>query len=175
MALQKVTNILNSLKKHKKKSHPIPPEVWQNPLYFIAFGFGSGAIPFAPGTFGTLFAIPFYLILSHLPLFWYLIIVGIVIIASSWVCHKISAETNTNDHPGMCIDEFAGFFVTMINAPLGCIWVIIGFILFRFFDIIKPWPIRWLDKNIHGGIGMVLDDVAAGIAAMLIIQILRVF
>lgn len=156
----------------KKTIPPVPREVWRNPLYFIAFGFGSGALPVAPGTFGTIVAIPCYLLLSQLPANAYLIFTVAFIIFSSWLCDYISNRTNTNDHPGMCIDEFAGFFVTMLYAPAGWAWVLLGFILFRIFDILKPWPISYVDKNIHGGFGMVLDDVMAGALSCLIIQLL---
>lgn len=156
----------------KKNIPPVPREVWRNPLYFIAFGFGSGALPVAPGTFGTLMAIPCYLLLRQLPDLAYLIFVGCFIAFSSWLCGYISEKTHTQDHPGMCIDEFAGYFVTMLFAPTGWIWIIIGFALFRVFDILKPWPISYVDKNVHGGFGMVLDDVLAGLASCLIIQLL---
>src|SRR5471030_1408813 len=89
---------------------PVPPQVWTDPLYFAAFGLGSGAMPFAPGTFGTLMAIPFYLLLRTLPLIPYLIFVILFIAASSWISERISQATHTHDHPGMNIDEFAGFF-----------------------------------------------------------------
>lgn len=164
--------ILTTQKSVRKSQLAIPPAVWQNPWYFIAFGLGSGTMPFAPGTFGTLFAIPFYLLLSKLPLLGYLTFVIVFIIFSSWLCDKLSREIHVHDHPGMCIDEFAGFFVTMINAPQGFIWVLIGFILFRLFDIWKPWPIRYYDQNLHGGFGMVFDDVIAGFFSMLVIQII---
>jgi phosphatidylglycerophosphatase A len=127
-------------------------------------------MPFAPGTFGTLMAVPFYLLLRLLPLWAYLLFIIGFIIFTSWLCDRISRETKTDDHPGMCIDEFAGFFVTMIAAPAGIIWIIAGFILFRLFDIVKPWPISWADENIHSGFGMVLDDVLAGVYACAIMQ-----
>ena len=155
-----------------KPKLPIPAEVWKNPLYFIAFGFGSGAAPFAPGTFGTLAAIPIYLIIQPLPLFSYLLFVAIFTAISMWVSDWVSKRIKIHDHPGMCIDEFAGFFVTMINAPHGIGWIALGFILFRFFDIIKPWPIHVIDRRVHGGFGMVLDDVVAGLFSMMIIQLL---
>lgn len=171
MALFSATSIFNKLKSKSKVAPPIPKAVWHNPLYFAAFGLGSGAMPFAPGTFGTLFAIPFYLLLAPLSLSAYLFFTIFFIIASSWICDRVSRETHTHDHPGMCIDEFAGFFVTMIHAPRGWTWIVFGFLLFRLFDIWKPWPIRVMDEKIHGGFGMVLDDVAAGLVAMFIIQI----
>lgn len=165
-------NIFNSIPASTKPIPPVPDAVWTNPLYFIAFGLGAGAIPFAPGTFGTLMAIPFYLCLKQLPMMVYIIVVALFCAFSMWLCERISRDTNTQDHPGMCIDEFAGFFVTMIAAPSGFVWLALGFILFRIFDIWKPWPIRFLDRNVHGGIGMVLDDMVAGLFACAIIQLL---
>ena len=161
---------LTDLQNRYQRIPPVPREVWRNPLYFIAFGFGSGAAPFAPGTFGTLMAIPFYLVLSLLPLGAYLLFVLLFIIFSSWLCERLSNATQTQDHPGMCIDEFAGFFVTMIAAPAGWMWIVAGFLLFRIFDIWKPWPISYADENIHGGFGMVFDDVLAGVYALVLMQ-----
>lgn len=171
MLPKKLSAILLNMQNRYQKIPPVPQAVWRNPLYFIAFGFGSGAAPFAPGTFGTLMAIPFYLLLSMLPLSGYLIFLFIFIVLTSWLCDHLSRATHTHDHPGMCIDEFAGFFVTMIAAPAGWWWILAGFILFRLFDIWKPWPISYADENIHGGFGMVFDDVLAGIYAFGIIQI----
>lgn len=173
MARYAVTDIFKLFSNDAKQLPETPSQVWTNPLYFIAFGFGSGAMPFAPGTFGTLMAIPFYLLLRPLPLYAYVIFVAILIAVTSWISEKLSREIHIHDHPGMCIDEFVGFFVTMINAPHGIFWIILGVILFRIFDILKPWPIYILDEKIHGGFGMILDDVAAGIYAMIIIQILK--
>lgn len=171
MARARVTNIFKKFKS-RKSPPPVPEKIWQDPRYFIAFGLGSGAMPVAPGTFGTLMAIPFYLLLQPLPWYAYLIFVIIFIILSAWLSDYVSRAIKVHDHPGMNIDEFAGFFVTMINAPLGFEWILLGFLLFRIFDIWKPWPIRYLDENVHGGFGMLLDDVVAGIFSMIIIQIL---
>ncbi len=175
MSLHKLTASLANLEKRYHHIPPVPREVWRNPLYFIAFGFGSGAVPFAPGTFGTLMAIPFYLGLRCLPLTAYLIFLLGFIIFTSWLCDVISRSTHTHDHPGMCIDEFAGFFVTMIAAPAGWQWIAAGFVLFRVFDIWKPWPISYADKNIPGGFGMIFDDVLAGLYAMIVIQAIYYF
>jgi phosphatidylglycerophosphatase A len=175
MTLSRVIDTFKRIKLRttKKDVPPVPEAVWKDPVYFAAFGLGSGAMPFAPGTFGTLMAIPFYLLLQSLPLTAYLVFVALFIGFSSWVSERCSREMQYHDHPGMCIDEFAGFFVTMINAPAGCGWVVTGFLLFRLFDIWKPWPIHLLDEKIHGGFGMILDDVVAGVFACLIIQCLR--
>lgn len=151
---------------------PIPESVWKNPWHFIAFGFGTGTIPIAPGTFGTLIAIPFYLYLSTFSHTSYLILTLFIMFFSMWLCEKVSRQINIHDHQGMCIDEIVGFLVTMYHAPYGWRWILLGFVLFRFFDIAKPWPIRQIDKQMKGGVGMILDDVMAGIYSFIIIQII---
>jgi phosphatidylglycerophosphatase A len=151
---------------------PIPATIWQKPSHFIAFGFGSGAMPIAPGTFGTLMTIPFYLAIRSFPTSIYVLIVILVALASMWLCERVSKEINVDDHQGMCLDEFAGYLVTMIGAPHGVIWIVLGFILFRVFDIWKPWPVNYVDTHVHGGIGMILDDVLAGIYSLIVLKIL---
>lgn len=158
----------------EKETVPIPHAVWTNPLYFIAFGLGSGALP-APGTFGTLFAIPFYLVLQLLPLPLYLLATLIILFASAWLLDKLSKALDCHDHPGMCLDEFVGFFVTMIHVPPSISFIILGFILFRLFDIWKPWPISLIDKHWHGGLGMVMDDVVAGLFVCFFLQLIAYF
>lgn len=160
------------LKSYQKPSYPIPKKVWRNPFYFIAFGFGAGTIPYAPGTFGTLMAIPFFILLNTFTLPIYVTLVGAIVIFSIILSDQISKKLQIHDHPGMCLDEFCGFFITMTNAPMSWAWILFGFILFRFFDIVKPWPIRFLDENIGGGLGMILDDIVAGLFSMIIIQIM---
>lgn len=151
---------------------PVPTSIWQNPWHFIAFGFGSGAFPVAPGTMGTLIAIPFYLAIQPLAHSVYFIIVLLAALASMWLCNKVSREIGIHDHQGMCIDEVIGYLVTMYAAPHGIKWIIIGFLLFRLFDIWKPQPIRYIDEKFTGGIGMILDDVLAGIYSCIILHIL---
>lgn len=177
MAPFKVTTIFYQIKSlinkaRAKPKPPVPEAVWKDPLYFIAFGFGSGAMPFAPGTFGTLMAIPFYLLFQSLPLFSYVILVVVIAVLSVWISERVSRDIHLHDHPGMCLDEFVGFFVTMIHAPHGYVFLLLGFLLFRLFDILKPWPIYVLDEKVHGGLGMVLDDIVAGIFACIILQII---
>jgi phosphatidylglycerophosphatase A len=171
LARYTLTDIVNTLKGRSQPA-PVPKAVWQNPWYFIAFGLGSGTIPIAPGTFGTLMAIPFYLLFQSLPTSGYIFLLLCLTAISIWILDRVSREIQVHDHPGMCLDEFIGYFVTMTAAPTGWAWVVIGFILFRLFDIFKPWPINVLDKNIHGGLGIVLDDVVAGIFAAISIQII---
>jgi phosphatidylglycerophosphatase A len=173
MGQQKATTIFKHFKTYSKKKIAVPEKVWHDPLYFIAFGFGSGASPVAPGTVGTLLAIPFYLLLQNLPLDLYLMFLLVFTLFSIWISDRISREIHYHDHPGMNLDEFVGFFVTMIGAPHGFAWVIVGFLLFRLFDIWKPWPIDIIDEKVHGGFGMILDDIFAGIFAMIMVQYLK--
>ncbi len=151
---------------------PIPDSIWKKPSHFIAFGFGSGAIPIAPGTFGTLIAIPFYLAICSLPLVIYIIVVTLITIGSIALCERVSHEINSHDHQGMCLDEIVGYLVTMTGAPHGILWIVAGFILFRVFDIWKPWPINYVDKRVAGGLGMILDDVLAGVYSMICLKLL---
>jgi phosphatidylglycerophosphatase A len=155
------------------KVPPIPDSIWRNPLHFIAFGFGTGALPYAPGTFGTIIAIPFFLVLRSFSIELYIGILLILIIASMWLCEKVSKDIGVADHQGMCVDEIIGYLVTMTFAPATFKWILIGFLLFRLFDIWKPWPIRQVDQRFHGGVGVILDDVLAGIYSMIILYILQ--
>jgi len=147
-------------------------EIVGSPSRFLAFGFGSGLAPKAPGTCGTLAAVPVYLLLMDLPLVAYLIIVLILTVYGIWICGVTSRYFAVPDHPGIVWDEIVGFLITMIAAPSGFIWIIIGFLLFRLFDIWKPWPISLLDRHIHGGLGIMLDDVVAGVFAAIIMNIM---
>jgi phosphatidylglycerophosphatase A len=146
--------------------------VLTTPVHFLAFGFGSGLSPFAPGTLGTLMAVPLYLAMSKLPLTAYLLITLVVCIVGVWICGRSSEKLGVHDHSGIVWDEFAGYFITMILAPPSWLWIVIGFVLFRLFDIWKPWPISFLDKKVDGGLGIMIDDVVAGIFAMICLQAL---
>ncbi len=143
-----------------------------NPVHFLALGFGSGLAPRAPGTMGTLAAVPLYLLLAGLPPWLYLLVTGVVIVAGIWICDRAARDFGVHDHPAIVWDEIAGFLVTMIAVPVGVFWVVLGFVLFRLFDILKPWPIRWLDRRVHGGLGIMADDVLAGVFAAVVLHLL---
>jgi phosphatidylglycerophosphatase A len=153
-------------------SFPSPsfPQLIRQPVHWLAFGFGSGLSPKAPGTAGTLVAIPLYLLLSELSLIPYVIMLLVSFAVGIYLCGKTADDLGVHDHPGIVWDEFVGYWITMLLAPAGWSWVIIGFILFRIFDVLKPWPIRWLDKHVHGGMGIMIDDVLAGVFAWLVLQ-----
>lgn len=151
-------------------SSVISPRLLLHPLDFLALGFGSGLVPRAPGTAGTVAAIPVYLLASSLKLPTYLLLVTAMFLAGIAICAHTARRLGVHDHPGIVWDEIVGYLVTMAMAPAGWLWIVIGFVLFRLFDIVKPWPIRWLDKHVHGGFGIMLDDLLAGLFAAILLQ-----
>lgn len=143
--------------------------------HFFALGLGSGLAPKAPGTFGTLAAVPFYLLLLNLPIWGYLLALVLAFLLGVWLCDVTARNLGVHDHPGIVWDEFVGYWLAMTVAPQGWLWVILGFVLFRLFDIAKPWPIRQADSRLGGGFGIMFDDVLAGIYAWLTLQIVVAF
>ncbi|MBU2864987.1 phosphatidylglycerophosphatase A [Reinekea forsetii] len=144
---------------------------WNNHwVHFLAFGLGSGAAPKAPGTFGTLAAIPFFLLLAQLPLWAYIAVLVVSFVFGVYLCDQASKDMGVHDHGGIVWDEFVGFWIAMTALPFHWAWILAGFVLFRLFDILKPWPISWLDKRVHGGFGIMIDDVLAGLFALLVLQ-----
>ena len=147
----------------------LPVKLLLNPAHFLSFGFGSGYMPFAPGTFGTLAAIPVFLLLSQFSVTAYVVISLGMALLGIVLCSYTSRALNVHDHGGIVWDEIVGYLITMFLVPVSLVNIVIGFALFRLFDIWKPWPIRQLDKNIHGGLGIMLDDVIAGVFAAVVL------
>lgn len=153
----------------QKESKPTEKLSLANPWHLLATGFGSGLSPVVPGTMGTLASVPFYLLLVQLPLVAYLILVAIACVVGVKICQTASDDMGVHDHGSIVWDEFAGFWITMSLVPIMGIpvtewkWPLAGFVLFRFFDMVKPWPIGWLDKRVHGGLGIMIDDIVAGV------------
>lgn len=126
-----------------------------------------------PGTAGTLAAVPFYLLAAHwLPLDIYLALLLAAFVLGVYCCGRTARKLGVHDHGGIVWDEFVGFWLTMVAVPPDWQWVLAGFILFRFFDMAKPWPISLVDRRISGGFGIMLDDLLAGAAAALSLQLL---
>ena len=144
---------------------PIPAALLRDPGHLLALGFGSGLAPRAPGTFGTLAAIPVYLLCAPLAPAFYLLVIVAAFGLGVWLCGRTARALGVHDHPGIVWDEIVGYLLTMTLAPPGWPWVVLGFACFRLFDIWKPWPIRALDRSVHGGMGIMLDDLLAGAAA----------
>jgi phosphatidylglycerophosphatase A len=158
-----------------KKRNDLHGLVLSNPAHLAAVGFGSGLASKASGTFGTLAAIPFYYLLSFLSIEVYIAIVFICSILGIWICHITSRDMGVHDHGAIVWDEFVGYWITMVMVPFSLQWVVVGFLLFRFFDILKPFPISWLDKNVTGGFGIMIDDIVAGLFAAGVLQLLIYF
>lgn len=137
--------------------------------HWISFGFGAGLAPVAPGTFGTLAALPLYWMLSQLSVSVYLAVVAVLFGIGVWACGRTAQDLGNKDPSVIVWDEVVGYLLTMAGAPLGWPWVIAGFAAFRLFDIWKPWPIYWLDRRVPGGLGIMLDDVAAGAMAWILL------
>lgn len=145
----------------------------KKPAAFIAYGFGSGLSPKAPGTFGTLVAIPIYWLIQDWSLTAYLIFTLMAFLFGIWICQKTVDWLKQDDPGGIVWDEVVGYLVTMIAAPKGWLWITLGFVLFRLFDILKPWPVSLADRKIHGGFGVMFDDVIAGVMSLLAIQMIN--
>lgn len=149
----------------------INPRVFRDWRHCLAFGFGSGLARYAPGTFGTLVAVPFYLVLATLPPWLYAVTVVAAFALGTWLCNVVSAGLGVHDHGGIVFDEFVGYWITMFLLPPTWGWMLAGFVAFRVFDIWKPWPIRWFDRNVPGGFGIMIDDVVAGACAFGVLHV----
>ncbi|HET7921576.1 MAG TPA: phosphatidylglycerophosphatase A [Gammaproteobacteria bacterium] len=144
-------------------------EVFRNPLHLLAFGFGAGLSPRAPGTVGTLVAVPLYALVQLGGIGFYAAVTLLAFLAGIALCGYTARRLGSADPAGVVWDEIVGYFISMIAAPFGWVWMLAGFALFRLFDIWKPWPIRLADRRVKGGFGIMLDDALAGIAAAILL------
>jgi len=147
--------------------------VFGSPSGFLAFGFGSGLSPFAPGTMGTLVAVPFIFALRTLneAAFWLALI--LLFALGVYLCGHVSRKLGVHDHGGIVWDEMLGYWLSAALVPLQWPWLLAAFILFRIFDILKPWPIRQLDKKVSGGFGIMIDDVVAALFTLVILAVVQ--
>ncbi len=155
---------------HIKKTS-LPSGFWRTPNHFLAIGFGAGYVRLCPGTIGTLVAVPMVWLMQALPWYSYILVTLVVVILGVEICGRAAKELGVHDHSGIVWDEIAGYMVTMWLIPEGLVWLVLGFVIFRFFDIVKPWPINWLDDNVSGGWGIMLDDILAGIYSLICMHI----
>jgi len=132
---------------------------------FLALGFGAGLAPRAPGTVGTLVAVPLAWGLAALPnaAFWTLLVLAFLL--GTWVCDRVGRRLGVADHGALVWDEFVGYWISVAFLPVQWGWFIAAFVLFRLLDILKPWPIRALERRVAGGLGVMLDDLVAGALA----------
>ena len=146
-----------------------------DPWFFLAFGFGSGLAPRAPGSWGSLVGLVLYILavqLAGMPQVYFVAIILIAFAAGVYVCGRVARELGVHDHGGIVWDEFVGLWLALFALPSGWLWPLIGFALFRFFDIVKPFPIGWFDRQVKGGLGIMVDDVLAGSMAFVVLQLL---
>ena len=146
--------------------------VLTDPVLFLAFGFGSGLFKKAPGTMGTLAALPVYGLFALAGNHFLIALTLVAVIAGIWICGAAAKKLGEHDFGGIVWDEVAGFLVTMCWVPFSWPALVIGFVLFRLFDIVKPWPIIWVDRKVSGGFGIMLDDILAGIMSGFILLII---
>jgi phosphatidylglycerophosphatase A len=144
----------------------------KNPFVLLATGLGSGLAPAAPGTVGSLLALPiWWFLLADLPLVYQLAFVVCITLFAMWVVERACRAAGVGDASAFVLDEYVGQWVALVAAPKTFIAVCCAFVLFRAFDIAKPWPVSWADRRLSGGLGVVLDDVLAGVLAAVVLQL----
>jgi len=148
----------------------LTPAMRRSPAFWVASGFGCGLAPKAPGTVGTLVAVIPWLMFQHLPLPIYIAIVVATFALGVWTAHIVINLVEREDPGVIVIDEFVGLWIGLAALPAGLPWLVIAILLFRLFDVSKPWPVSWADRKLHGGFGAMLDDALAGLYTLLMIQ-----
>ncbi|WP_150137572.1 phosphatidylglycerophosphatase A [Candidatus Enterovibrio escicola] len=151
-------------------NNPINKIQLSNPVHLLATGFGLGLSPFIPGTIGTLAGLLIYLLIVSISSVLLPITIMIGSVVGIYLCGRTAEDMSVHDHGSIVWDEFIGFWITMLLVPVTD-WQIVsaGFIIFRFFDMIKPWPICLLDTKVPGGLGIMLDDIVAGLISMVVL------
>ncbi|OUS03926.1 phosphatidylglycerophosphatase A [Gammaproteobacteria bacterium 54_18_T64] len=146
----------------------------KDPILFLSLGFGSGLAPFAPGTAGTLVALCFVPLLALLPTAYLLAVLLVASLAGIYICGYGATKLGAKDPSSIVWDEFVGLWIALAGFPVSSFWLVSGFVVFRCFDILKPWPISVLDKKVPGGLGIMLDDILAGIMTWLVLHLVAV-
>lgn len=152
-----------------------PRDVIAHPANFFALGFGTGLSRYAPGTVGSILGVPAYLLMPADDIVAYSVIVILLFIFGVWCCGASADALGVHDHPGIVWDEIVGMLIALYAAPRSWWFLALGFLLFRLFDIVKPWPIGWVDKHVDGGLGIMLDDILAGLMALVSMQLIIVW
>jgi phosphatidylglycerophosphatase A len=161
---------------HDIKDEKVSARLLLRPDCAVALGFGLGLMPWMPGTFGGLLAFPLCWAMQGAPAIVMVATVAAAVALGVWVSGSTCRHLGVHDHGAIVWDEVCGALIAMLLAPAAWLWWLAAFIAFRAFDILKPWPINWLDRNLKGGWGVMMDDVAAGLAAgALIWLIVRMF
>ncbi|MDH3860621.1 MAG: phosphatidylglycerophosphatase A [Gammaproteobacteria bacterium] len=145
--------------------------VLTDPVNFLAFGFGTGLAPFAPGTFGSIPGLILFWLTLDFGLYVQLSIAIAMALVGIWICGESARRIGVHDHGGIVWDEIVGMYVTLFLAPVSIVGFVLAFVLFRIMDIVKPWPIRDLDHSMQGGLGIMLDDLLAAVYAAVLLAL----
>ena len=149
--------------------------LFSHPAHFFSLGFGSGLVPKGPGTAGTLVGFPLYWLLAPLMSdYQFLLFLTLAFIVGIWICGKTGRALGVEDHGGIVWDEIVAFMLVLFFTPEGVYWQLLAFLLFRFFDIVKPQPIKYFDQNMHGGLGVMFDDLLAAGYALLCLAVIKI-
>ena len=143
----------------------------QDPILLLGLGFGSGLSPFAPGTAGTLVALLFVPLLALLSTGYLLAVLLVASLVGIYICGYSANKLGAKDPSSIVWDEFVGLWIALAGFPVSSLWLVSGFVVFRCFDILKPWPISVLDRKVPGGLGIMLDDILAGIMTWLVLRL----
>lgn len=148
--------------------------LFSHPAHLLSFGFGAGLAKKAPGTWGTLVAFPLYWFLApRLSDALFLLLILCTFAIGVWVCNKTGEALGVGDYGGIVWDEIVAFLLVLFFTPEGFVWQLLAFALFRFFDIVKPQPIRHFDSHWHGGLGVMFDDILAAGYALLCLAVIK--
>ena len=148
-------------------------KVMTDPVNFLAFGFGTGLAPIAPGTFGSLPGVLLFWLTMDFGLYVQLGVAAALVVSGVWICGESARRIGVHDYGGIVWDEIAGMYITLLAAPISLLGWVLAFVLFRITDIVKPWPIRDLDHRIEGGLGIMLDDLVAALYAAVALGLYR--
>jgi len=145
-----------------------------HPAHLVAFGFGAGLAPVAPGTWGTLLALPIYWLVSpRLEPVEFLLMLVVLFALGVWACEMTGRAIGVSDHGGMVWDETVAFLLVLFFVPATLPWQAAAFLLFRLFDILKPPPIRYYDQKLKNGFGVMLDDLIAASYTLLVLAVAK--
>ena len=155
-------------------SGPAQPDltrrVLRDPVHWLAFGLGAGLLPVAPGTWGSLLAVGIFWLVPPLPLGVALAALAAAFVVGCVICDISARRLGVPDHGGIVLDEIVAMLLVLCVTPRTAGWTLTAFLLFRLFDVLKPWPIREADHRIPGGLGIMLDDVLAAVYAALVVR-----
>jgi phosphatidylglycerophosphatase A len=159
----------------ESKEKNLARAVLTDPVHFLAFGFGTGLAPFAPGTFGSIPGVVLFWLTLDLGLYVQLGVAAALALSGIWICGESARRIGIHDHGGIVWDEITGMYITLLAAPFSVTGWLLAFALFRLMDIVKPWPIRDLDHRLGGGVGIMLDDLVAALYAFVPLGLYRWF